>query len=74
VLTWNVWFTSPQLVDKVEWRAHAEKWRKSIDADHGSPDGNGTTAKYFDGTPFKPIAGVLEQEEAKILAFIKKYL
>lgn len=74
VLTWNVWFRSPQLVDKVEWKAHAEKWRKSIDADHGSPDGQGTTAKYFDGTPFNPIAGILEYEEAKILAFIKKWL
>jgi hypothetical protein len=74
VLTWNVWFKPPQLVDKVEWRTHAEKWRKSIDADHGSPDGNGTTAKYFDGTPFSPIVGVLEAEEAKIFAFIKKIL
>jgi hypothetical protein len=74
VLTWNVWFTSPESVDRVEWRTHAERWRKSIDADHGSPDGNGTTAKYFDGTPFKPIAGVLKKEEAKILAFIKKHL
>jgi hypothetical protein len=74
VLTWNVWFTPPALVDKVEWRTHAERWRKSIDADHGSPDGNGTTAKYFDGTPFSPIAGVLEAEEAKIFDFIQKHL
>jgi hypothetical protein len=74
VLTWNVWFTPPELVNKVEWRTHAERWRRSIDADHGSPDGNGTTAKYFDGTPFSPIAGILEQEEAKILAFMKKHL
>lgn len=53
VLTWNVWFTSPQLVDQGEWARHAWKWRQSIDADHGSPEGPGTIAKYYDGTPFK---------------------
>lgn len=55
VLTWDVWFTPPQLVDRQEWAEHAEKWRKSIDADHGSPDGNGTIARYYDGRPFKPL-------------------
>ena len=56
VLAWNVWFTAPELVDQKEWADHAEKWRKSIDADHGSPDGNGTIPRYFDGTPFKPFS------------------
>lgn len=37
VLTWNVWFTEPQLVNTQEWKDHAEKWRKSIDAHHGPP-------------------------------------
>jgi hypothetical protein len=55
VLTWNVWFKPPTLVDKKEWREHADKWRKSIQADHGSPEGEGTSAKYFDGTPFSPF-------------------
>jgi len=40
ILTWNLWFTAPQLVDQEEWRTHAERWRHSIDADHGSPDVN----------------------------------
>lgn len=62
VLTWNVWFTAPCYVDKVEWATHAERWRRSIEADHGSPDGEGTTAKYFDGTPFKPLRSALDQE------------
>jgi hypothetical protein len=55
LLSWNVWFTAPQLVDKEEWRDHAEKWRKSIDEDHGSPDGPGTIARHFDGSPFHPL-------------------
>jgi hypothetical protein len=74
VLTWNVWFTAPELVDRVEWRTHAERWRESIDADHGSPDGEGTTAKYYDGTPFKPAEAILKEEEDKIIAFVKKYV
>jgi hypothetical protein len=55
VLNWNVWFTSPTLVDKKEWKGHADKWRESIQADHGSPEGEGTSAKYFDGRPFSPL-------------------
>lgn len=74
VLSWNVWFNTPQLVDRVEWRTHAEKWRKSIDADHGSPDGNGSIARYFDGSPFIPLQSFLEMEEEKFIAFIKKHL
>ena len=71
-LTWNVWFDAPGLVDQDEWRNHAEVWRKSIDADHGSPDGPGTDARYFDGSPFKAGASVMEHEEEAIVAFIKK--
>lgn len=33
-LSWNVWFTAPQTVDKVEWSDHAKKWRDAIQADH----------------------------------------
>jgi hypothetical protein len=74
LLSWNVWFESPQLVNKTEWREHAEKWRESIDADHGSPDGNGTSPRYFDGTPFKPIDALIEAEIDKIIAFLKDHL
>lgn len=71
ILTWNVWFTSPQLVDQDEWASHAWRWRKSIDADHGSPDGPGTEARFFDGTPFKSDLSILKQkEQAKILNFL----
>jgi hypothetical protein len=54
VLTWNVWFTAPEHVDTEEWRTHAERWRKSLNSDFGSPEGPGTDARYFDGTVFKP--------------------
>jgi hypothetical protein len=71
VLTWNVWFTEPELVNTEEWRTHAQRWRDSIDADHGSPDGPGTEAKYFDGTLFKPSFDFIkEQEKNKINDFI----
>jgi hypothetical protein len=74
LLAWNVWVVAPAPVDQQEWKDHAEKWRKSIDADHGSPDGQGTLPKYFDGTPFKPIDALIQEEIDKIIAFLKKHL
>ncbi len=55
ILTWNVWFTPPALVDQAEWQHHAEKWRESIDAHHGSPEGEGSKARFADGSNFSPI-------------------
>lgn len=74
LLSWNVYFTEPALVDRREWREHAEKWRESIDADHGSPDGPGTSARYFDGSPFEPAEAVLEEEIDKIIAYLRDHL
>jgi len=74
LLTWNVWFASPELVDRDEWQNHADKWRKSIDAEHGSPDGPGTSPRHFDGRPFEPLEELVEQEEAKIQAYLEKHL
>jgi hypothetical protein len=71
ILTWNVWFDAPTLVDREEWANHAAYWRASIDADHGSPDGPGTTPRYFDGKPFVPLARA-EDEEARIGAWLKE--
>ena len=71
LLSWNVWFTAPQLVNQKEWEDHAEKWRKSIDEDHGSPDGPGTEAKYFNGNPFKPVDGSVEKVFKKIYHYLK---
>lgn len=70
-LTWNVWFTAPEVVDQEEWANHAEKWRLSIDADHGSPEGPGTKARYFDGEPFKPLEELLKEELPMVLKYIK---
>ena len=63
VLTWDVWFDTPDLVDQTEWSEHAEKWRHSIDVDHGkSPTGGvSTPARFFDGTEFKPSVSKLEE-------------
>ncbi|WP_138470616.1 hypothetical protein [Poseidonocella sp. HB161398] len=73
-LAWNVWFTAPELVDRAEWRAHAEKWRESIDADHGSPGGPGTAARYFDGRPFEAGEALLAEELEKIWRFIRDHV
>ncbi len=74
LLTWNVWFEAPALVDRQEWRDHAEKWRQSIDSGRGSPDGPGTAPRYFDGTDFKPEDALIEEEIDRITAFLKKHL
>ena len=74
VLSWNVWLNAPETVETSEWRDHAERWRKSIDADHGSPDGPGTTPVYFDRSPFHPIEARVEAEAMKVLEFLRKHL
>lgn len=73
ILSWNVWFTAPDLVDKEEWRNHAEYWRDSIDTGHGSPDGPGTSARYFDGTPFKPLRSILKTEEQNAIKGLESW-
>ena len=74
LLSWNVWFVAPELVNRQEWRDHAEKWRRSIDADHGSPDGPGTAARYFDGTPFEPADALVHEEIDKIIGYLREHL
>jgi hypothetical protein len=74
VLSWNVWFTAPKLVDKEEWRTHAERWRKSIDEDHGSPDGPGTIARYFDGSSFDPVEKLIEDKIKEIIHWLWEHL
>ncbi|MFN2622380.1 MAG: hypothetical protein ABR611_06000 [Chthoniobacterales bacterium] len=74
LLSWNVWFTAPKLVDKEEWRTHAERWRKSIDEGHGSPDGPGTIARYFDGTPFDPVEELIQEKVLEIIRWIWDHL
>lgn len=74
ILSWNVWFTAPELVDRDEWKEHAEVWRKSLNADHGSPEGPGTEPRYFDGTPFKVSDTFLTDDLSDIIDFIKKHL
>ena len=74
VLTWNVWFNHPELVDQEEWRDHAERWRKSIDIDHTSPDRQRTPARFHDGTPFQPPEELVAEEVSRIYDFLCKQL
>ena len=73
-LSWNIWLEAPTYVDNEEWREHAEKWRESLEADHGSPDGPGTKSRYFDGEFFSPTEELLDEERARIRNFIKAKL
>ena len=70
LLSWNIWFTKPTIVDTVEWRKHAQKWRDSIDVDHGSPDGNGSDPKYFDGSPFDAVDELVAEKIEEMLVWI----
>jgi hypothetical protein len=74
LLTWNVWFVEPALVDQEEWRTHAQRWRDSIDADHGSPGGDGTPARYFNGDPFSVERTLLDEEVQAILKYLEKHV
>lgn len=72
VLSWNVWFDAPQVVNQDEWREHAEYWRDSIDADHGSPTGPGIAPRFFNGDEFKAADELKKREEAKFMDFLKE--
>lgn len=74
ILTWNVWFNAPEKINRDEWEDHTEKWRESIDVDHVSPDGEGTSARYFDGTPFKPLKSLVIEELPNILKFLAEHI
>lgn len=74
ILSWNLWFTEPALVNTLEWKNHAEYWRKSIDAHHGSPTGDGTNARYFDGTYFNPEKYAIDEIIQEIIAYIKSHI
>jgi hypothetical protein len=73
ILTWNVWFEEPSLVDQEEWADHAERWRKSIDEGH-NPGGGGTSPRYFDGTPFLASEAALEEAINAIITWLKNHL
>lgn len=71
VLSWNVWFTAPEDVNQEEWSKHAEYWRTSIDTDHGSPDGDSSPARYYDGSPLRILQTIVEEKEATSSPFKK---
>lgn len=73
ILSWNVWFTAPEHVNQEEWRTHAERWRLSIDEGHGSPDGEGSSPRFFDGTPFKPAKQFVNDVAKEIINHILEH-
>lgn len=73
-LSWNVWFKEPKLVNREEWRTHAERWRKSIDENHISPHGQGTSPRYYDGKPYDPVKEYLEKKIEELIQWIINHL
>lgn len=73
-LSWNIWFAAPGHVNQKEWRNHAERWRHSIDTDHGSPHGNGTQPKYSDGSLFYPAEALIDSALEEIYQWIIRHL
>lgn len=73
ILTWNVWLEEPTLVDQQEWADHAEKWRDSIDADHGAPCGQGTPPRYFNGDLFHASDAVIVELIEAFFAYVEKH-
>ncbi|MFH6989962.1 hypothetical protein ACHRVW_19645 [Flavobacterium collinsii] len=73
-LSWNLWFTEPALVNREEWKNHANFWRDSIDVHHRSPTGNGTDARYFDGTTFNPETNAVDEIIKDIIDYVIKHL
>ncbi len=71
VLTWNVWVNHPKLVDQEEWQEHAEKWRKSIDVNHNSPERWVSPPRFHDGSLIPVPKNLVALEVAKIHEFRK---
>jgi len=72
VLSWNLFFDSPELVSIPEWQNHADYWRTSIGAHHGSPGGEGTSPRYFDGTYFDTKNFAIKEVIKEILNHVVK--
>jgi hypothetical protein len=72
VLSWNLFFNSPELVSVTEWQNHADYWRTSINAHHGSPEGEGTSPRYFDGTYFDTKNFAIKEVIKEILNHVVK--
>eukprot|EP00588_Corethron_pennatum_P005685 CAMPEP_0194296078 /NCGR_PEP_ID=MMETSP0169-20130528/55129_1 /TAXON_ID=218684 /ORGANISM="Corethron pennatum, Strain L29A3" /LENGTH=364 /DNA_ID=CAMNT_0039045433 /DNA_START=275 /DNA_END=1369 /DNA_ORIENTATION=+ len=77
ILSWNIWFDAPEIVDQKEWQNHAEKWRDSLNTNLTYPDQEGNQPDggmmYFDGSNANPQRNarfILDQTEA-IWKFIR---
>ncbi len=72
VLSWNVWLNSPTVVDREEWQTHAERWRDSIDVEHGH--NSGTIAKYFNGNAFDAEEAAIQAKIQDMIDWVKAHL
>ena len=74
ILTWNTWFTAPELVNQTEWQNHADCWRYSIEVDNVSPTGPGSIKRYYNGSSFNPKEELVNEELTKFYAFVEKHI
>jgi len=74
-LSWNLWLSPPEIVDRDEWKNHADVWRKSIDVNHIYPDGENMfdEVEYFDGTTFHAKTVTYHIASVELSKFIEKH-
>jgi len=70
VLTWNVWYAKPEHANQDEWRAHAEKWRTSLQVNHCPPGGPPNPPQFHNGRQFRPFWNKLRKEIRLMGTFI----
>jgi len=76
ILSWNIWFQEPELVDKVEWKTHAERYRKSVDVRPTNSIGPNTASSFtnFNGVITNPVKDDLQNEIELIKVFFAKHV
>lgn len=72
VLSWNVWFEEPTVVDRDEWQNHAEVWRDSLAVSHLFPEGPETKQHFYNGQVYRPTIADAFRAHRKFLAAAKE--
>lgn len=75
VLSWNIWFESPEIVNQTEWQQHAEHWRDSFNDNPVEDLVKEEPFLNYDGTIVNPLTNLqnLVNQENLILTFIEDH-
>jgi len=58
VLSWNIWFESPEIVNQTEWQQHAEQWRDSFNDNPVEDLVEEEPFFNYDGTTVNPLTNL----------------